>query len=88
MLMIPLRIFGCVAFVNLHENQHTKLDPCAIRGLFSGYGSHIKGYRCHYLVTKHTYVTIDVTFLESDTFSKAINSPRQGENLEEVPNWF
>lgn len=29
-LMIPPRIFGCVAFVHLHKNQRTKLDPCAV----------------------------------------------------------
>jgi hypothetical protein len=29
-LMIPPRTFGCVAFVHLHKNQRTKLDPCAV----------------------------------------------------------
>ena len=32
--MLPPRVFGCVAFVHLHKNQRTKLDPCAIRCLF------------------------------------------------------
>jgi hypothetical protein len=41
-LMIPPRIFGCVAFVHLHKNQRTKLDPCAVRCLFLGYGLHKK----------------------------------------------
>ena len=30
-LMIPPQVFGCVAFVHLHKNQRTKLDPCAIQ---------------------------------------------------------
>ena len=42
LLMLPLRIFWCVAFVHLHKNQRTKLDPCAIRCLFLGYGLHKK----------------------------------------------
>ena len=41
-LMIPPRIFGCVAFVHLHKNQRTKLDPYAVRCLFLGYGLHKK----------------------------------------------
>ncbi|RVW77642.1 Retrovirus-related Pol polyprotein from transposon TNT 1-94 [Vitis vinifera] len=35
-LMLPPRVFGCVAFVHLHKNQRTKLDPCAVRCLFWG----------------------------------------------------
>ena len=30
MLMLPPQIFGCVAFIHLHKNQRTKLDPCAV----------------------------------------------------------
>ena len=41
-LMFPPRIFGCVSFVHLHKNQCTKLDPCAVRCLFLGYGLHKK----------------------------------------------
>ena len=88
-LMIPPRVFGCVAFVHLHKNQRTKLDPCAVRCLFLGYGSHKKGYRCYDPVNKRTYVTMDVTFLESDIFfSRQTNSPLQGENQDEAPNWL
>ena len=39
-LMLPPHIFCCVTFVYLHKNQHTKLDPCAIRCLFLGYSTH------------------------------------------------
>ena len=46
-LMLPLRIFWCVAFVHLHKNQRTKLDPCVVRCLFLGYGLHKKGFRCY-----------------------------------------
>ena len=47
LLMLPPTIFGCVAFVQLHKNQHTKLDPCVVRCLFLGYGLHKKGFRCY-----------------------------------------
>ena len=87
-LMIPPRIFGCVAFVHLHKNQRTKLDPCAVRCLFLGYGLHKKGDRCFDPPTKRTYITMDVTFLESDTFfpSSASNSTLQGEIQDEEQN--
>ena len=39
-LMLAPRVFGSVAFVHIHKNQRTKLDPCAIRCVFLGYGTH------------------------------------------------
>uniref|UniRef100_A0A2N9FXX4 Integrase catalytic domain-containing protein n=1 Tax=Fagus sylvatica TaxID=28930 RepID=A0A2N9FXX4_FAGSY len=79
-LMLPPRTFGCVAFVHLHKNQRTKLDPCAVRCLFLGYGLHKKGFRCYDPTTNRTYITMDVTFLESENFypSPVPNSSLQG----------
>ncbi|XP_073261290.1 uncharacterized protein [Populus alba] len=83
-LMLPPHIFGCVAYVHLHKNQCMKLDPCAICCLFLGYATHQKGYRCYDPITRHTYVTMDVAFLESDNFYSptASNSSLQGETQE------
>lgn len=67
MVMILVRVFGYVAFVHLHKNQHSKLDPCAIRCVFLKYAIHEKSYQCHDAVTKKMYETMDVTFLESET---------------------
>lgn len=87
--MLPPRVFGCVAFVHLHKNQRTKLDPCVVRCLFLGYGAHQKGYRCYDPTTRRMYVTMDVTFLEFDHFysSASPNSSLQGETPEEESNW-
>lgn len=83
--MIPPIVFGCVAFVYLHKNQRSKLDPCAVRCVFLGYGPHKKGYRCYNPTTKRTYITIDVTFVESEYFFSlpVSNSPLQGETQDE-----
>ena len=35
-LMLPPRVFGCVAYVHIHKTQRTKLEPCARRCLFLG----------------------------------------------------
>ena len=89
-LMLPSRIFGCVAFVHLHKNQRTKLDPCAVRCLFLGYGLHKKGYRCYDPATNRVYITIDVTFLEFEPFYPSLvsNSDLQGETRSEELNWM
>lgn len=67
-LLIPPKIFGCVAFVHPHKNQRTKLDPCVVRCVFLGYGTNKKGYHCYDPATKYIYITIDVTFVQSKTF--------------------
>ncbi|KAI5418750.1 hypothetical protein KIW84_043103 [Lathyrus oleraceus] len=87
--MLPPRVFGCVAFVHLHKNQRTKLEPCAIRCLFLGYGVHQKGHRCYDPITRRIYVTMDVRFLEFDHFYSSVspNSSLQGETPEEESNW-
>ncbi|XP_057962224.1 uncharacterized protein LOC131153781 [Malania oleifera] len=54
-LMLPPRVFGCVVYVYLHKNQRTKLDLCACRCLFLGYGVHQKGYRCYDPTTRRLY---------------------------------
>jgi len=86
MLMIPPRVFGCVAFVHLPKHQRMKLDPCAIRCLFLDYAIHQKGYRCYDPAQNRTYVTMDVTFLETEPFflSPVPTSPRQGDE----PNYL
>jgi len=90
MLMIPPMVFGCVVFVHLPKHQRTKLDPCAIRCLFLGYAIHQKGYRCYDPAQNRTYVTMDVTFLETKSFfpSPVPTSPRQGEIQGDEPNWL
>ncbi|CAL8151472.1 unnamed protein product [Prunus armeniaca] len=88
-LVLTPRIFGCVAFVHLHKNQRSKLDPCALRCVFVGYATHQKGYRCYHPPTRRTYVTLDVTFLESELFfhDPSSNSTLQEEIRNEEQNW-
>jgi len=90
-LMLPPKIFGCFVFVHLHKNQRTKLEPCAVKCLFLGYGLHKKGFRCYDPKTNRTYTTMDVTFLESEFFFPlpVHNSSLQGEITQvEESNWL
>lgn len=87
-LMLPPRIFGCVAFVHINKRHRTKLDPCVARCIFLGYGDHKKGYRCYDPTTENHYATMDVTFIESEMFfSKSdCHSSLRGELLYEQKN--
>lgn len=69
-LFIPPRVFGCVAFVNLHKNQRTKLYLCVVRCVFLRYGppGNKKCYKHYDPMSKHTYVTMDITLLEYEMF--------------------
>jgi hypothetical protein len=86
-LMLPPRVFGCVAYVHLHKNQRTKLDPCARRCLFLGYAFHQKGYRCYDPASNRIYISMDVTFMETESFFPP-NSSLQGETRQEESKWM
>ena len=45
---LPLKVFGCTAFVHNHELNHDKLDPKAFKCLFLGNGPNQKGYNCYF----------------------------------------
>ncbi|CAL9006051.1 unnamed protein product [Prunus brigantina] len=88
-LVLTPRSFICVAFVYLHKNQRSKLDPCPLRCVFLGYATHQKGYRCYHPYTRQTYVTLDVTFMESEMlfYDPTSNSTLQEEIHSEELNW-
>lgn len=58
--------------------------------MFLGYGTHQKGYRCYHPPTRRMYITMDVTFLESEYyFSEQLStSPSQGEPSLESEKWI
>ena len=63
---------------------------CSLVHFFGIYGLHKKGYRCYDPTTNRTYITMDVTFLESELFfqTKMNNSTLQEESMGEEPNWL
>ncbi|CAL8115437.1 unnamed protein product [Prunus armeniaca] len=84
------RVFGCVAYVHIQKIHRSKLDPCALRCVFVGYSSHQKGYQCYHPETRHMYVTMDVTFSETEYFYIAVpsTSDHQGENIDGNLSWL
>ena len=89
-LMLPLKVFGSIAYVHLHKNMRTKLDPCVIRYVFLWYRTQKKRYWCYDLDTRRLYTTMDVIFLELKMFftNEAPYSFLQGERLSEEKNWI
>ncbi|CAL2237877.1 unnamed protein product [Prunus armeniaca] len=84
------RVFGCVAYVRIQKIHRSKLDPCALRCVFVGYSSHQKGYQCYHPETRHMYVTMDVTFSETEYFYTTVpsTSDHQGENTDGNLSWL
>ncbi|XP_021804776.1 uncharacterized protein LOC110749062 [Prunus avium] len=89
MLTLSPKVFGCVTYVLLHQNQRSKLDPCALRCVFLGFSPHQKGYRCYHPATRCLYVSMDVTFIKDEMFFS--DTPKhviQGETSSEGHNWL
>jgi len=62
------RVFGCLAFVHVQQQQRTKLDPRAQKCVFIGYASRQKGYKCYSPITRKVFTTMDVTFFENHSY--------------------
>jgi hypothetical protein len=65
---VPPKVFGCVCFFKDHRPSVAKLDPQAVKCVFVGYSSTQKGYKCWDPVGKKLFVSMDVTFRESEPY--------------------
>ena len=75
---IPVKVFGCIAFIHIHKSQRSKLDPRATKCIFLGYSANQKGYKCYSPTTMKFYISMDVTFFENQPFYP--KTAIQGEN--------
>ncbi|BFG42330.1 hypothetical protein CerSpe_286040 [Prunus speciosa] len=79
-LKLPPRVFGCVVYAHVPTHQRSKLDPCALRCVFIGYGLNQKGYKCYHPPTQKIFVTIDTIFHEDLAYFMVSKTPSlQGE---------
>lgn len=65
---VPPKVFGCTCFVRDHRPAVNKLDPRAVKCIFIGYPSGQRGYKCWSPSDRRTFVSMDVTFWESNPY--------------------
>ena len=70
---VPPKIFGCVCFV--HARNSGKLEPRALKCVFIGYSPTQKGYKCYHPPSRRFFVSMDVTFWESEPYFSITPSP-------------
>ena len=66
--VVPPKLFGSTCFVRDHRPSTGKLDPRAVKCVFLGYSSSQQGYKCWSPSAKRMFVSMDVTFRESEPF--------------------
>lgn len=66
--VVPPKLFECVCFVRDHMPSVSKLDPRAVKCIFIGYPSGQQGYKCWSPSQRRTFVSMDVTFRESEPY--------------------
>ncbi|EOY19448.1 Cysteine-rich RLK (RECEPTOR-like protein kinase) 8 [Theobroma cacao] len=67
----------------VHKRKVGKLEPTALKCVFAGYSATQKGYKCYHPPSRKYFVSMDVTFRESELYFYTPQSPLQGENKEE-----
>src|SRR3954471_6287541 len=66
--VVPPKVFESTCFVRKHRPTVGKLDPRVIKCVFVGYPFCQKGYKCWSPTEKRFFVSMDVTFRESEPY--------------------
>ncbi|TYK24463.1 Cysteine-rich RLK (RECEPTOR-like protein kinase) 8 [Cucumis melo var. makuwa] len=81
---VPLRVFGCTAYVHNFGPNQTKFTSRAQACVFVRYPLHQHGYKCFHPPSKKYFVTMDVTFCKDRPYFPV--SHLQGESVSEESN--
>ncbi|KAL0536094.1 hypothetical protein IC582_025026 [Cucumis melo] len=81
---VPLRVFGCTAYVHNFGPNQTKFTPQAQACVFVGYPLDQRGYKCFHPPSRKYFVTMDITFCENRPYFPV--SHLQGEGVSEESN--
>ncbi|XP_073105203.1 uncharacterized protein [Elaeis guineensis] len=65
---VMFEVFGCVCFVRDHRPSVGKLDARALKCIFVDYSSTQKGYKCWCPTERKLFISMNVTFRESELF--------------------
>ncbi|XP_019158475.1 PREDICTED: uncharacterized protein LOC109155214 [Ipomoea nil] len=87
-LTLQPRIFGCSIFVHIPKTNRTKLDPCAEKCVFIGYGVNQKGYRCYNPKTRQMFTTMNCDFLETEYYYNSQHSGQGEKGCLDTVSWL
>lgn len=87
-LTLEPRVFGCSVFVHIPKTERTKIDPCAEKCVFVGYGVDKKGYRCYNPKKRHIYTTMDCNFLETEYFYLTQHTGQGEKESSDTVSWL
>ncbi|GJX06710.1 retrovirus-related pol polyprotein from transposon TNT 1-94 [Tanacetum coccineum] len=86
-LTLQPKVFGCTVFVHIPKSYRDKLDPCAEKCVFVGYGVNQKGYRCYSPKTHRLFTSMNCDFLETQYYYSPQHSG-QGEEQGDPLSWL
>ena len=69
-----LRVFGCVAYVNVPKQIRGKLDDQSEKCVFNGYSEQSKAYKLYNPITKKTIISRDVVFKEQESWNETVDT--------------
>ena len=75
LLLLPLCVFGCTAFVQYYTPSLSKLAPRALKGVFFCYSRTQKSYRVYFPDTRRYNTSADVTFHEDVPYFSSSTTP-------------
>ncbi|GJS76616.1 retrovirus-related pol polyprotein from transposon TNT 1-94 [Tanacetum coccineum] len=87
-LTLEPKVFGCTVFAHIPKSYRDKLDPCAEKCVFVGYGVNQKGYRCYNPKTRHMITTINCDFLETKYFYSSQHSVQGERECIDTLSWL
>ncbi|KAJ9535806.1 hypothetical protein OSB04_un001038 [Centaurea solstitialis] len=82
LLTLEPKVFGCTTFAHIPKSHRNKLDPCADKCVFVGYGVNQKGYRCYNPETRHMFTTMNCDFLETKYYYSSQHSGQREEEYD------
>ncbi|KAJ9539426.1 hypothetical protein OSB04_032159 [Centaurea solstitialis] len=86
-LTLEPNVFGCTTFVHIPKSHRNKLDPCAEKCVFVGYGVNRKGYRCYNPETRHMFTTMNCHFLETKYYYSSKHNGQREEEYD-ILSWL
>lgn len=87
-LTLEPHVFGCSVFVHIPKTERSKIDPCAEKCVFVGYGINQHGYRCYSPNKRHMFITMDCDFLETEYFYHTQHTGQGEKEYNDTLSWL